>query len=202
MSVASFTNSAIAAFHCPTDKDRAILWDAKTPGFGVAAFRSGSKVFVAQFRESGRSRRTTIGDWPETSLAEARAAARKLLSTVRLKSQNDRRAERERTRIERPVAGFERYVSVRLPVKMVEAIDNWAAEHAHAAPGGLRRSNAVRMLLGNALRLHKGASLPGGTRVHVVMTDDRDVERRPAPDPKRDAKRLADKYVARNGKPR
>lgn len=47
--------------------------------------------------------------------------------------------------------------------------------------------------------LHKGGRFPGAMRIKVVVTDERDVERRPAADPKKEAKRLADKYIAPNG---
>jgi hypothetical protein len=199
VSVASLTKNAIAAFQCPIDKDRAILWDAQTPGFGIAAFRSGKKAFVAQFRDNGRSRRVTIGDWPVTPLAEARAVAKKMLTDARLKSRSDRRAKIERTRLDRPGGECGQLISVRLPEKMLKGIDAFAIESAHAAPGGVSRSGAIRMLLGTALLRHKGTRLPGGARIRVVVTDERDVERRPTPDPKKDAKRLADKYVTRNG---
>jgi hypothetical protein len=202
MPVASLTMNAIDAFQCPIDKDRTVLWDKKLPGFGIVAYRSGKKAFVAQFRDGGRSRRVTIGGWPSTPLGVARAAARKMLSDARLKSQDARRAEGERTRLERPVAGFGEFVSVRLPKKTLKAIDGVAAEYAHVAPDGLSRSGAIRMLLDTALRLHKGGHLPGGMRVRVEVADERDVERRKTPDRKQDAKRTADKYVSRDGKPR
>lgn len=202
MPVASLTKNAIAAFQCPIDKDREMLWDARTSGFGLVAFRSGKKVFVAQFRNNGCSRRLTIGDWPTTPLAQARTTAKKMLSEARLKSRSDRRAKVDRTRLDRPGGECGKLVSVRLPEKTLKAIVRWAAEHAYAAPDGLSRSGAIRMLLDTALLMHKGGRLPGGMHFRVEVTDERDVERRPAPDPQKDAKRLADKYVSRYGKAR
>jgi hypothetical protein len=37
------------------------LWDDAISGFGVAAFPSGKKVYVAQYRIDDRSRRVSIG---------------------------------------------------------------------------------------------------------------------------------------------
>lgn len=84
-------------------------------------------------------------------------------------------------------------------MRLLKAIDAFAIDYAHAAPGGLGRSGAIRMLLNIALLGRKSGRLPCGMRVQVKVTDERDVERRPAPDPKKDAKRLADKYITRNG---
>lgn len=66
---------------CPTGKDRIFLWDDALAGFGVAAFASGKKVYVAQFRKDGRSRRSTIGDHGRLTPDEARSQAKTLLGS-------------------------------------------------------------------------------------------------------------------------
>src|SRR5579871_3363268 len=48
---------------CKAGQERAFLWDGETRGFGVVAFKSGKKVFIAQYRARGRSRRQTIGTY-------------------------------------------------------------------------------------------------------------------------------------------
>ncbi len=58
------------------------LWDDAIAGFGVAAFHSGTKVYVAQFRKDGRSRRVKIGTHGRMTPDQARAEARKLLGGV------------------------------------------------------------------------------------------------------------------------
>ena len=50
------------ALQCLPGADRTILWDDALAGFGVAAYPSGRKVYVAQFRLSGRSRRMKLGE--------------------------------------------------------------------------------------------------------------------------------------------
>jgi hypothetical protein len=41
---------AVDGLICPPGKDRAFLWDDALAGFGVAAFPSGRKTYVAQYR--------------------------------------------------------------------------------------------------------------------------------------------------------
>ena len=55
------TKQAVDGFHCPEGKDREFLWDEALAGFGVGAFPTGKKVYVAQYRKNGRSRRVTRG---------------------------------------------------------------------------------------------------------------------------------------------
>lgn len=67
---------------CPPDKDRVFLWDDALSGFGVAAFPTGKKVYVVQFRKDGRSRRATVGEHGRLTPEEARSEAKKLLGQV------------------------------------------------------------------------------------------------------------------------
>ena len=45
------TKRAVDALQCPAGRDRDFLWDDALAGFGVAAFPSGKKVYVAQYRQ-------------------------------------------------------------------------------------------------------------------------------------------------------
>jgi integrase len=73
---------SVDALVCPPQKDRIFLWDDALSGFGVAAFPSGKKTYVAQFRKDGRSRRVAIGDHGRLTPEEARSQAKKMLGQV------------------------------------------------------------------------------------------------------------------------
>jgi integrase len=67
---------------CPHGKDREFLWDDALAGFGIAAFPTGRKVYVVQYRQNGRSRRANIGEHGPLTPVEARKEAKKLLGAV------------------------------------------------------------------------------------------------------------------------
>lgn len=76
------TKSSVDDLCCPSGKDRIFMWDNDPMGFGVAAMASGSKIYVAQYRQNGRSRRTTIGEHGRLTPDQARSEAIKLLGAV------------------------------------------------------------------------------------------------------------------------
>jgi hypothetical protein len=82
------SNRSVQALVCPLGKDRIFLWDDAVSGFGVAAFPpskthpSGKKVYVAQYRQAGRSRRANIGEHGRLTPDQARSEAKKLLGAV------------------------------------------------------------------------------------------------------------------------
>ena len=65
----------VDALTCPIGRDRTFLWDDAIAGFGVAAFRGGKKVYVAQYRKNGRSSRVAIGRHGRLTPDEARSEA-------------------------------------------------------------------------------------------------------------------------------
>lgn len=67
---------------CLPGADRTILWDDALSGFGVAAYPSGGKVYVVQFRQGGRSRRMKLGEHGRLTPDEARSAAKRVLGAV------------------------------------------------------------------------------------------------------------------------
>src|ERR1700730_842023 len=84
MSKGRITKRAVDALQCPAGKDRDFLWDDALAGFGVAAFPSGKKIYVVQYRQAGRSRRATIGEHGRLTPDEARSEAKKLLGVAEI----------------------------------------------------------------------------------------------------------------------
>src|SRR6516225_6204538 len=82
MATTRISKRSVDALTCEPGKDRTFLWDDALAGFGVAAFASGKKVYVAQYRQEGRSRRITIGQHARLTPDEARSEAKKLLGSV------------------------------------------------------------------------------------------------------------------------
>lgn len=76
------TKRAVDALRCPANKDREFLWDDALAGFGVGAFPTGKKVYVAQYRKDGRSRRVSIGEHGRLTPDEARSQAKAMLGAV------------------------------------------------------------------------------------------------------------------------
>src|SRR5580700_9278689 len=91
------TKRLVDALKCRPGKDREILWDDAVAGFGVAAFPTGRKVYVAQFRREGRSQRLAIGGHGRLTPEEARSLAKQVLGRVESGADPiaDRRAARE-----------------------------------------------------------------------------------------------------------
>jgi integrase len=82
MSQGRISKRSVDALVCPSGKDRTFLWDDALAGFGVAAFPTGKKVYVAQFRKDGRSRRVALGEHGRLTPGEARSEAKKVLGKV------------------------------------------------------------------------------------------------------------------------
>jgi integrase len=78
------TKRAVDALQCPAGKDRGFLWDDDLAGFGVAAFPTGRKVYVAQYRKDGRSRRISIGEHGRLTPDEARKQAKVILGAAEI----------------------------------------------------------------------------------------------------------------------
>jgi hypothetical protein len=57
-------------------------WDDLLPGFGVRIWPTGRKVYVAQYRAGGRTRRVKIGTHGPLTVEEARREAKGILGEV------------------------------------------------------------------------------------------------------------------------
>ena len=73
------TDLAIRKFPVPQRGQKA-YWDDSLPGFAVRVSQGGRKSFVVMFGGAQNRRLKTIGRFPETTLSEARKAAKRLLA--------------------------------------------------------------------------------------------------------------------------
>lgn len=190
MPVESFTTQTIPKLACPPHKDREVFWEDKTPGFGVAVFKSGRKTFVVQFYDGERSRRTTLGAVEALTLHEARTAARKRLGQAR----RARQPVHKILTVE-PEAARDARVSVRFPRKTLAAVDKFAADRARNLSIPFTRSEAILMLVDEMLAFRRGTLIPG--RLQVSVTE----KGKPPSSPQSQARRIADKYIGRDGRP-
>ena len=60
-----------------------MFWDSELPGFGVRVYPSGSKVYVAQTRAKGKSKRVTIGRHGVLTAEQARQRAALIIARVK-----------------------------------------------------------------------------------------------------------------------
>jgi integrase len=97
MAQGRISKRSVKELECEAGKDRAFLWDEALAGFGVAAFPTGRKVYVAQYRQHGRSRRVAIGEHGRLTPDEARSRAKAILGAAETGADpiEERRAARE-----------------------------------------------------------------------------------------------------------
>lgn len=143
------TKRSVDALECPAGKDRGVLWDDGLSGFGVISFPSGKKVYVVQYRQAGRSRRSTIGEHGRLTPDEARRLAKVELGAV--EGGSDPIEERRR---ERAVRTFQ------------EVAEDFIARHAKA-----KRKDSTAGEYARLLRLHVYPVI-GSTRIVDVTRRD------------------------------
>ena len=64
------------------DKDM-VFWDSELPGFGVRVYPSGSKIYIAQTRARGRSKRVTVGRHGVITAEQARQRAALIITRIK-----------------------------------------------------------------------------------------------------------------------
>jgi integrase len=159
---------AVDALVCPPDKDREFLWDDALVGFGVAAFQSGKKSYVIQFRKAGRSRRSAIGDHGRLTPDEARSAAKRLLGGVEQGSDPaaTRRAERAVRTFREVAAEFlTAHVREKRKARTLDGYDTLLRRHINPALGAMRIVEVRRF---HVARLHSSMSESPGAANRAV----------------------------------
>ena len=97
-----------------------IIYDSRSPGFGVRITSTGAKSFVLNYRFKGRERRITIGNYPAWTLLAARKQADQFRREVDtgVDPLEERNLERQAPTV-RDL--FERYAAEHLPTKAPRA---------------------------------------------------------------------------------
>lgn len=75
------TEESVAAL-ASEGRDR-LFFDTLVSGFGIRLTPAGAKIFIAQARVQGKSRRLPVGRWPGTKVAVARGQAAEMLADMR-----------------------------------------------------------------------------------------------------------------------
>jgi hypothetical protein len=133
-------------------------WDDGLSGFGAYVLETGRKVFVAQFRTGGKSRRITIGRYGVLTVEQAREKAREILAAVALEG-DYKPIEAQETPVARTVAHvaeefFEHVSALRKPSTAAEYRRNLSKQIL--PPLGGRALADIKTV--DLVQIHKGLS--------------------------------------------
>lgn len=155
MPTGRISKTAVDRLICPAGKDREILWDDKVKGFGVAAFPSGVKAYLVQYRADGATRRVKIAKHGVITAEQARERATAYLGEIAMGSDpsGDRRAIREAPTLAEVAPLFIRTVRARRRPSTADSYDQ--ALKLHVLPQlGRRRLTEIRPI--DIEKIHAG----------------------------------------------
>ena len=148
-----FTKPNTARLTCPSGKTETFFWDAALPGFGMRAYATGRRQWIAQYRDAtGRTRRATFGDTRTVELDEAREGARRLLSKVELGSdpQAEKQAALKAVRLGTLVDAYLAAAKTRLKASSYALVKLHLEKHAKPihrdTAGDVGRADVVKLL--------------------------------------------------------
>lgn len=152
-------DTSVESLKCPPGVDRVILWDSSLVGFGVIAFPSGTKSYIIQYRQAGRSRRMKLGRHGRLTPKQARSKAKKYLGLV--EDGTDPIAERQAERAARTLREVsEEFMQLHVQAKR--------KAKTYASYNGLLNSHLLPALGGRALGKVARADV---ARLHAKMVD-------------------------------
>jgi integrase len=152
-------DTTVEGLKCPPGTDRFILWDSSLVGFGVIAFPSGTKSYIIQYRQAGRSRRMKLGRHGRLTPKQARSKAKKYLGLV--EDGTDPIAERQAERAARTLKEVsEEFMQLHVKAKR--------KAKTYASYNGLLNSHLLPALGSRALGKITRAD---AARLHAKMTD-------------------------------
>ena len=148
-----FTKPLVAAMFCPVGKSETFFWDTTLPGFGLRAYASGRRLWIAQYRDSaGRTRRASLGDVKTVDLDPARASAKLLLSQAALGADPaaEKRAARKAVRVtvlvEDYLSDAEKRMKPNSYSSVVRHLRTYAAPLHQETAGSVGRADIVKLL--------------------------------------------------------
>jgi integrase len=152
---------SVDALSCPAGKDRVFLWDDALAGFGVCAFPSGKKVYVAQYRHARCSHRANLGEHGRLTPDEGRGEAKKLLGDVArgLDPVGQRRAARAVPLFREAATEFMRtHIAAKRKPRTLESYETLLRLYILPAIGSMPLTQIRRA---NISKMHSGARRPG-----------------------------------------
>ncbi len=142
------TDRAVEAARCPEGRKDILIFDAALKGFGLRVTAAGKRVFIFQYRNGAKVRRTALGAWgTDLTATQARKKAEGLRGQVR--DRRDPVAERRAALAETLVAENAAKAAAAAAGYTVDVlIDNWtedrlkerSASYRRRVPGELRRA--------------------------------------------------------------
>jgi integrase len=145
MPTGRISKTAVDKLVCPANKDREILWDDKVKGFGIAAFKSGAKVYIVQYRADGATRRFKIAKHGVLTAEQAREKATAFLGEIATGADpaGERRAIRQAPTLAEIAPLFVKHVRARRRPSTADSYD--LALKLHVLPKlGKRRITEIR----------------------------------------------------------
>jgi integrase len=161
---------SVDALKCAPNKDRAFLWDEDLSGFGVVAMPSGTKTYVVQYRQAGRSRRMKLGEHGRLTPDEARSRAKEVLGDVEkgLDPIEERRAKRTEQSFRKLAEGY-MALHVRVKCKARTVAEYGRLLRLHILPA-LGAKSVSQVSKGDVARLHaKMAGKPAAANRCVAL---------------------------------
>lgn len=167
-----FTKASVAGLACPPGSDKAFVWDAALPGFGVCLRASGLRTWVVQFRSrDGKSHRMALGDLRAVPLDKAREKATEHLSRAKLGADPnaERKAARQAVRLLTVVDAYLSDMKGKLRERSFAEVERHLKKHAaplhHDTAAGIDRADVVRLL--TSIRDAKGPVAANRTRASL-----------------------------------
>jgi integrase len=133
------TDRTVEAARCPEGRKDALMFDDTLKGFGLRTTDTGRRIFIMQYRNGAKVRRTPLGEWgTELTAAQARRKAEALRGQVR--DRRDPVAERKAVRAaELAAENAAKAAAARDAYGVDTLINEWTVHHLAARSESYRK---------------------------------------------------------------